>query len=220
MPVQVETFDAAQNAVGILFGGDVAEREAVGREQIGRRHVGSEGGDDIAGAARLQREKIVGFDEAAVGHLHRRMVGPPFAEQHVEGYDFGTLRGQFLDEPSVNVARPIKAVRFAKQAVPERGDAGIFHRDESEVGRRGRRKLLGGPDAKIVGHQLQPIRKIGMSQADAANQGKDDERENDGRAFGSLELHAVGLNEKPAQLKAALVFEMALNKISAGAAGN
>ncbi len=45
-----------------------------------------------------------------------------------------------------------------------------------------------------------------MPETDTANPGEDEERENDGRAFGSLELHAVELNEKPAQLKATLVF--------------
>jgi hypothetical protein len=52
---------------------------------------------------------------------------------------------------------------------------------------------------------LQPVGKIGVSEADAADEREDGQREEEGRALGTLELHAVGLNKKPAQLKAALV---------------
>ena len=48
-------------------------------------------------------------------------------------------------------------------------------------------------------------RKSGLQQADAANERQDGERQGDRRAFEAFEFHAVGLNEKPEQLKAALV---------------
>ena len=37
------------------------------------------------------------------------MVGTQFAEQHVEGDGLGALLGQFLDQPAINFARPVKA---------------------------------------------------------------------------------------------------------------
>ncbi len=35
MPFQIETFDAAQDAVGIFVGGNITERKAVGRDKSG-----------------------------------------------------------------------------------------------------------------------------------------------------------------------------------------
>jgi hypothetical protein len=66
---------------------------------------------------------------------------------------------------------------------------------------------LGGPHAHIVGDALQPVGKIRVPNAQPADERQDGEGENDGRAFKSFELHAVGLNKKPAQLKAALVLK-------------
>ena len=101
--------DAAQHAVGILLGRDVAEGEGVGREQRGQRGVAGVGQNHVAGAAHLPREIIVIFDEAAVGHLHRRMVGPQFVEEDVERGGFRALFGQFRDEPAIDFARPVEA---------------------------------------------------------------------------------------------------------------
>ena len=64
---------------------------------------------------------------------------------------------------------------------------------------------MGGANAEVVGDVFEPFGETGIPKADTADEGEDSEGEEDGRAFGSLELHAVGLNKKPAQLKAALV---------------
>ena len=55
---------------------------------------------------------------------------------------------------------------------------------------------------------FEPFGETRIPAADAADEREDGEREKKRGAFGSLELHAVGLNKKPAQLKAALVYEI------------
>jgi hypothetical protein len=60
--------------------------------------------------------------------------------------------------------------------------------------------------AQIVGHPLQPLEKIQPQQPESADKHKDNNGQNDRRAFDGLEWHAIGLNKKPAQLKAALAF--------------
>ena len=63
-------------------------------------------------------------------------------------------------------------------------------------------------NAEVVGDVFEPFGEAGIPKADTADEREDGESQDDGRAFGSLELHAVGLNKKPAQLKAALVYEI------------
>lgn len=65
-----------------------------------------------------------------------------------------------------------------------------------------------GSGAHIVGHPRQALQKIQVQKAQAAYEGDDGDGQNDRRAFDRLEFHALGLNEKPVQLKAALVFEI------------
>jgi len=66
-------------------------------------------------------------------------------------------------------------------------------------------KLERGSRAQIVGHPLQPLKKIQPRQPQAANQREDGESQKNRRAFEGLEFHRIGLNKKPEQLKAALV---------------
>jgi hypothetical protein len=89
--------------------------------------------------------------------------------------------------------------------VPDCGDAGIFHRDEGEVcgGRRG--EMQGRPHTQIVGHALQPLKKIQPQEPDPTNEREDQNGQKDRRAFERFELHSAQLNKKPGQLKAALV---------------
>jgi hypothetical protein len=61
------------------------------------------------------------------------------------------------------------------------------------------------PRAQVVSYPFQPLEKIKLQQAQAANEGKDGDGQNDGSAFEGFELHDIGLNKKPEQLKAALV---------------
>jgi hypothetical protein len=63
-----------------------------------------------------------------------------------------------------------------------------------------------GSGAQIVGHPLQPLEKIQSRQPQAANEREDGNGQKDRRAFERLKFHRIGLNKKPEQLKAALVF--------------
>jgi hypothetical protein len=60
----------------------------------------------LVASRHLQRKKNVGFDQAMIGHLYWRMVGPQFAELHIESDGFGALRRKLLDQPAINLARP------------------------------------------------------------------------------------------------------------------
>ena len=93
----------------------------------------------------------------------------------------------------------------AELAVFDGGDAGIFHRDESEVGGGGRGKMQSSLCAQVVGHALQPLKKIQPQEPDAANEHENGNGQNDRRTFERFELHRAQLNKKPEQLKAALV---------------
>ena len=59
--------------------------------------------------------------------------------------------------------------------------------------------------AQVVGHAFQTVGEIQAQGTNATNQREDGKRQDERRAFEALELHPVGLNKKPAQLKAALV---------------
>src|ERR1700744_1981369 len=85
-------------------------------------------------------------------------------------------------------------------------DAGILHGNKSEVVNNGRGEFLGHPHAKIVTNTLLLFQKARVPPANTANERKHERRQDDGCAFGTLELHPVGLNKKPAQFKATLVF--------------
>ena len=106
----------------------------------------------------------------------------------------------------------------AELAVFDGGDAGFSHRDEGEVGGGGRGKMQSRPRAQVVGHALQPLKKIKPQEPDAANEREDQNGQNDRGAFERFELHRAQLNKKPEQLKAALVLTLCLQKSRAMAA--
>ena len=93
----------------------------------------------------------------------------------------------------------------AEFAVFNGGDAGFFHRDEGEVGGGRRGEMQGRPLPQVVGHALQPLKKIKPQEPDAANEHENGNGQNDRRAFERFEFHRAQLNKKPEQLKAALV---------------
>ena len=89
----VKSPDPAQDPVGILFSRNIAGCERVGQKQIGRHKVGLDGEEHVSGSVHLQRKEIIGFHQAAIGHLHGRMVATQFAKQHIERDGFGALSG-------------------------------------------------------------------------------------------------------------------------------
>ena len=93
----------------------------------------------------------------------------------------------------------------AEFAASHGGDTGFLDGNKSEVDGGGRGKFLGGADAQVVGHALQPLKKIKPQEPDAANEHENGNGQNDRRAFERFEFHRAQLNKKPEQLKAALV---------------
>jgi hypothetical protein len=67
-----------------------------------------------------------------------------------------------------------------------------------------------GSRSQVVGHPFQSLKKIEPQQTNGANEQKDCDRQKGRRALDGFKLHTVGLNEKPEQLKAALVFAFAI----------
>ena len=133
------------------------------------------------------------------------MVVAQFAEQHVKGDGLRALRRKFLDEPAINLARPVKSKFVTERTAFDGGDAGIFHRDEGEIGRVRRGKMQGRPRAQVVGDAFQPVKEIKMKQPHNAYKHKNEDSQKNRRALERFEFHRIGLNEKPEQLKAALV---------------
>jgi hypothetical protein len=135
------------------------------------------------------------------------MVVALFAEQHVKTDGLRTLRREFLDEPAINLSRPVKPEFITERAIFYGGDTRIFHGDEGEIGRGGRREIQGRPHAQVVSCTFQPLKKIEAQQPHSTDERKDENRQNDRRAFERFEFHRIELNKKPEQLKAALVLK-------------
>jgi hypothetical protein len=65
--------------------------------------------------------------------------------------------------------------------------------------------MQGRPRAQVVGLALHLLQEIWIEQAHTANGREDGQSQNDRRTLKRFEFHRIGLNEKPEQLKAALV---------------
>ena len=121
--------------------------------------------------------------------------------------------GQFLDEPAIDLTRPVEAVAISELAALDGGDTGFLHRDEDEVGGDRRGKMQSRPRAQVVCYALHPFKKIKSQEPDATNEHENENGQNDRRAFERFELHRAQLNKKPEQLKAALVLTLCLQKL-------
>ena len=133
------------------------------------------------------------------------MIIAQFAEQHVERDGLRALGRKFLDQPAINLPRPVKPEFVTKRAVFDGGNAGILHRHEGEIGRGRRRETQGRPCPHIIGDPLQPFEKIMVEQAGTADKRQDENGQDDRRALDGFKFHHTGLNKKPEQLKVALV---------------
>jgi hypothetical protein len=123
------------------------------------------------------------------------------------------LGREFLDEPAVNLSRPVESELVAERAVFDGGDAGIFHRNKGKIGRGRRGKTQSQPRAQVVSEAFQSVKKVQAQQANAADEHEDEDGYDYGRTFERLEFHRTGLNKKPEQLKAALVLIIAIKSI-------
>ena len=119
------------------------------------------------------------------------LVGTQFAKQHVESDGFGALGGKFLNEPAINLPRPVKAVMETKPPAFDGGDAGFLHGDKGEVGGGGRGKILGRANTEIVSHPLHPFEEIKLQQADTAYEAEDEYRQNGRCAFERFQVHRI-----------------------------
>jgi len=135
------------------------------------------------------------------------MVVAQIIEQNVKGDRLRAFRRQFFNESAIDLSRPVKAeVKSEVITFFDGGDAGFFHRDKREIGRNRRGKMQRSPGADVVSHAFQALEKIQTQEPEAADKREDENGQNDRRAFERFEFHRIGLNKKPEQLKAALVF--------------
>jgi hypothetical protein len=84
-------------------------------------------------------------------------------------------------------------------------DAGFLDGDKSQICCDRRGIMASRANTQVVGHALKPLGKIEVQGTGDANQREYEQGNQERRAFEALKLHTVGLNKKPAQLKAALV---------------
>ncbi len=88
------------------------------------------------------------------------MVGTQFAKNHVKGEGFGALGGQFMNQPAVNLARPVKAEPVAEPAVRNGADALLVDEDKAQVGGDRGGKAQRAAHAHIVGQVLESLVEI------------------------------------------------------------
>ena len=89
-------------------------------------------------------------------------------------------------------------------SIQHRFEAGIFNGYEGEIGDNGGRKSQCGPCTQIVSYSFHILQKIQLQQTNDANAQENGDGQKGGCPLDGFQLHAVGLNEKPEQLKAAL----------------
>ena len=138
MPLAIgaEGLGAAQDAVRIFVRRDVTKPQGVGPEQSWQLQVLADGQDYVARALKLAREILVRFLQTAIGHPHRRMVGPEFAKNDIERNGFGALGRQFVRQPAINLPRPVQSKSIAEHPVrAHKGDAAFVDKNEAQVGR-------------------------------------------------------------------------------------
>ncbi len=165
-----------QFPVGIGIGENITQRRGVGGEQSGKRYTLGDGEDRIAGSFHLQCEKDIGFYGASVGHPYGGMIIPDIREYDVHGHGFCALRGQFLDDASVNLARPIEPKMESEREIGVNViDTGFIDGNKAEIGGDRRLELVGFPDPHVIGHAFDRFQKVKLSQANGADEQDDSE---------------------------------------------
>ena len=142
VPFQIETFDAAQNAVGIFFGGDVAKRKTVGCKQIGRCNLGGKGGHDVAGAAHFAARKKSSDSIMLPSAIWTGVRGRGATHRTTRRRRWLLRLARIVLQRPCHKRDVANKVRKAvsQQSVTDGSDAGIFNRNKGEVGRKPARK--------------------------------------------------------------------------------
>ena len=87
MPTDIITkcLNAAENAIRVFFGRNIAQCKCIGGEQAWRDDFRRDGENDIARVVHLFGKEVIGFFVMSpIGHLHQRMIVAQFTEQDIE----------------------------------------------------------------------------------------------------------------------------------------
>ncbi len=186
-----------QNPVRVLLRRNVAQGQSILREQSWRSHVPGQGDDDVARTPDLEREKIIGFHQAAIGHLHLRMVAAQLAKDDIESDNFCPLGCQLLHQPAIDGARPVKPeVESQRPAVAHVVNAALVNENEPQVGGHAWGEIERLPGPHVVSHTFQALDEIQAQQPHPADDRDHAQRNQHRDAFDRLELHSAELNKK------------------------
>jgi len=194
--VGAEGAGAAEDAVRVFVGRDVAAGDGVGEEQGRGNDFAGDGQDDIAGQEHLLGEELIGLHGRVFAQLHGGVVGTQFAKNHVKGEGFGALGGQFMNQPAVNLARPVKAEPVAEPAVRNGADALLVDEDKAQVGGDRGGKAQRAAHAHIVGQVLESLEEIQVEDSGEAHQQDDAGNDQRGDGLEGFDLHRRELNKK------------------------
>ena len=152
-----------QNAVRLTLRRDVRHRQGVGAKEIVGRQALVRRQNDVARPAQFPGQKRIRADLAPAREDHARMVRAQVGEQDIEAHRRGPLGGELVDQPGMDLARPIEPELVGQtsiQAIAHRLDAVIADSHKPQVG--GHRGRAGRPQSHppVVADPLQPVEKI------------------------------------------------------------
>ena len=195
--INAKGLGSTEDAIGIAIRRRVAEGEGIRGKERRRRHVGRNRQDYISAEPHLERKKLIRTQGASVGHQERRVVRAQIGEEDIQRHGLSALGGQFVDDASINLARPKQAKMVTERAVLRNAlHTFLVNEDKTEV-RGGRsREMKRSPGAQIEGHQFEAFEKIGLPNPQEADEDDDAERDQTGCALERLQLHAEEENKK------------------------
>ena len=174
----------------------MADTGGIREEQIRRGEIGDGGDETISSAMEFLGENFIRRFRFVVLHQHRRMIFAEFAEQNIERDGFRALCGKFVNEPSIDLSRPIQTEVIAEFAAFDGLNGFLVNAGEAEVGGDLRGEMQCGARAPVVGHPLETLEEIQLADGGDGDEQDDDSRDEGGSLFERLEFHLGELNKK------------------------
>ena len=117
------------------------------------------------------------------------MIRAEFAEDDVESNGLGALLGKLIDDPAIDLPRPVKSEMEADGTVPDGSDAVFVDVNKADVRSYGWGKFEGLPGANVVGHAFKPLEILEVEQAEQAKQKDDRQGDQTRNEFERLGFH-------------------------------
>src|SRR5882724_3174903 len=135
------------------------------------------------------------------------MIRTKFSKDDVKSDCVCSFRIQFLGQPPINLARPIKSKRLAEQALSYAGDTMVIDSHEAQIRGDFGWIFKSLPTTHIVGHQFRTLNKGRIHDPDQTDHSDQSERNQSRNALGGRQRHAIKKTKKPKLHKAALVLK-------------